>query len=193
MATNGNLWNTSPYSIYARIHATGMHLSVTLLACRGTIPSLWRSLRDKWAWTCWSAGTRTSLRVASAWRIATTCSGLLPRVCTPLHIHACFEIFLWLFCMLHHHAKTRLAATDTAFEFEGRFFVNPGSATGAYHGGQETGDGATLTTYATVPSFALMDVQGSAVTTYVYRLLAGEVKVEKLDFIRPTSAPTSAR
>lgn len=34
-----------------------------------------------------------------------------------------------------------------------------------------------------VPSFVLMDIQGSNVVTYVYQLLENdEVKVEKLDF-----------
>lgn len=31
-----------------------------------------------------------------------------------------------------------------------------------------------------IPSFALLDVQGSVVVTYVYRLIDGEVKVEKV-------------
>lgn len=31
-----------------------------------------------------------------------------------------------------------------------------------------------------IPSFALLDIQGSVVVTYVYRLIDGEVKVEKV-------------
>ena len=68
-----------------------------------------------------------------------------------------------------------------AFEFEGRFFVNPGSATGAYHG-----TSGHLSDGESPPSFALMDVQGPAVTTYVYQLVDGDVKVEKLDFRKST-------
>jgi vacuolar protein sorting-associated protein 29 len=59
-----------------------------------------------------------------------------------------------------------------AFEYEGRFFINPGSVTGSYSGIQ-----AEVT-----PSFALLDVQGSSITTYVYQLIDGEVKVEKMEF-----------
>jgi vacuolar protein sorting-associated protein 29 len=37
-----------------------------------------------------------------------------------------------------------------------------------------------------IPSFVLMDIQeaASAVTFYVYKLIDGEVKVEKLDFTK---------
>ncbi|KAL1925627.1 uncharacterized protein VTP21DRAFT_510 [Calcarisporiella thermophila] len=59
-----------------------------------------------------------------------------------------------------------------AFEYEGKFFINPGSATGAYSalGGETT------------PSFVLLDIQGSVVVTYVYQLIDGEVKVEKIEY-----------
>ena len=101
-----------------------------------------------------------------------------------------------------------------AFEFEGRFFLNPGSATGAFtfaklgqgtqkkddkkEGEQEAEAGdATSTTLAkdasksatassgasgTTPSFALMDLQGNNVVTYVYQLVDGEVRVERVEF-----------
>src|SRR5258708_29908822 len=36
------------------------------------------------------------------------------------------------------------------------------------------------------PSFALMDVQGPVVVTYVYRLIDNEVKVEKIEWRKPT-------
>ncbi|KAJ3089512.1 Vacuolar protein sorting-associated protein 29 [Quaeritorhiza haematococci] len=64
-----------------------------------------------------------------------------------------------------------------AYEYEGRFFVNPGSATGAF---------STLTagTGESTPSFVLMDVQGATVVMYIYQLINGEVKVEKLDFTK---------
>jgi vacuolar protein sorting-associated protein 29 len=34
----------------------------------------------------------------------------------------------------------------------------------------------------TTPSFALMDIQGNNVVTYVYQLVDGEVKVERVEF-----------
>ncbi|KAI8809143.1 Metallo-dependent phosphatase-like protein [Cladochytrium replicatum] len=36
----------------------------------------------------------------------------------------------------------------------------------------------------TTPSFVLMDVQGATIVMYVYQLIAGEVKVEKLDYTK---------
>ena len=33
-----------------------------------------------------------------------------------------------------------------------------------------------------IPSFALMDIQGSVVVTYVYQLIEGEVRVEKIEW-----------
>ncbi|WVR07074.1 hypothetical protein IAU60_004113 [Kwoniella sp. DSM 27419] len=63
-----------------------------------------------------------------------------------------------------------------AFEFEGRFFVNPGSATGAWSG---------LWNGEATPSFALMDIQGPVIVTYVYQLVEGEVKVDKVEYRRP--------
>ena len=60
-------------------------------------------------------------------------------------------------------------------EHGGRFFINPGSATGAY---------SALESDA-VPSFALMDIQSSTVVVYVYRLINGEVKVERTEYKKP--------
>ncbi|CAG8684174.1 7791_t:CDS:10 [Cetraspora pellucida] len=60
-----------------------------------------------------------------------------------------------------------------AIEYEGKFFVNPGSATGAYSG---------FSTEDIKPSFVLMDIQGSVVVTYVYRLVDGDVKVDKIEY-----------
>jgi len=59
-----------------------------------------------------------------------------------------------------------------AFEANNKFFINPGSATGAY--GATTGEA--------IPTFVLMDIQGTHVITYVYQLRGEEVKVEKIDF-----------
>ncbi|KAF7722704.1 Vacuolar protein sorting-associated protein 29 [Apophysomyces ossiformis] len=61
-----------------------------------------------------------------------------------------------------------------AFENNGRFFINPGSATGAYSASPDVSD--------PIPSFVLMDVQNSTVVTYVYKLVDNDVKVEKLEY-----------
>ena len=62
-----------------------------------------------------------------------------------------------------------------AYEQEGKFYVNPGSATGAY---------SALDTEIT-PSFILMDIQSTTVVTYVYQLIDGEVKVDRIEFKKP--------
>jgi len=59
-----------------------------------------------------------------------------------------------------------------AYEFGDKFFINPGSATGAYSG---------LTSDVN-PSFVLMDIQGSNVVTFVYQLINDEIRITKLDF-----------
>lgn len=72
-----------------------------------------------------------------------------------------------------------------AYEMEGKFFVNPGSATGAVSWLDETlpaeeEDG-------NIPSFVLMDVQGDVLVLYVYQLKKDaegneSVGVEKVSF-----------
>jgi len=59
-----------------------------------------------------------------------------------------------------------------SFEANGKFFVNPGSATGAY----------AATTSEVVPSFVLMDIQDSNVVTYVYKLVGDSVNVQKIEY-----------
>ncbi|KAH6904698.1 Metallo-dependent phosphatase [Coprinopsis sp. MPI-PUGE-AT-0042] len=63
--------------------------------------------------------------------------------------------------------------TFQAIESDNKFFVNPGSATGAWSG---------AFTHDPTPSFALMDIQGNVVVTYVYQLVEGEVRVEKIEW-----------
>jgi hypothetical protein len=41
------------------------------------------------------------------------------------------------------------------------------------------------------PSFALMDIQGPVVVTYVYQLIEGEVRVEKIEFRKDAEAQAS--
>ncbi|KAF7490160.1 Vacuolar protein sorting-associated protein 29 [Sarcoptes scabiei] len=59
-----------------------------------------------------------------------------------------------------------------AFERDGKFFINPGSATGAYSALESN----------VIPSFVLMDIQSSTVVNYVYKLIGNEVKVERTEF-----------
>uniref|UniRef100_A0A8C4XPE6 Vacuolar protein sorting-associated protein 29 n=1 Tax=Falco tinnunculus TaxID=100819 RepID=A0A8C4XPE6_FALTI len=59
-----------------------------------------------------------------------------------------------------------------AFEYENKFYVNPGSATGAY----------SALEMNIIPSFVLLDIQASTVVTYVYRLIEDDVKVERIEF-----------
>lgn len=59
-----------------------------------------------------------------------------------------------------------------AYEFEGKFYINPGSATGAYSALESN----------VIPSFVLMDIQSSSVVIYVYQLIGDEVKVERNEY-----------
>jgi len=58
------------------------------------------------------------------------------------------------------------------FEYEKRYIVNPGSATGAY----------SALNASVIPSFVLMAVKQNKVVTYVYELKDGEVNVSKSEF-----------
>ncbi|PYH95816.1 vacuolar protein sorting 29 [Aspergillus ellipticus CBS 707.79] len=76
-----------------------------------------------------------------------------------------------------------------AFELEGRFFVNPGSATGAMSTAYGP-EGEEPT-----PSFCLMDIQGDVLVLYVYQLKTDAngvetVAVEKVSF-RKNNFPSS--
>lgn len=59
-----------------------------------------------------------------------------------------------------------------AYEHGNKFYINPGSATGAFN---------PLDTNV-VPSFVLMDIQSTTVVTYVYQLIGDEVKVERIEY-----------
>ncbi|KAK3904604.1 Metallo-dependent phosphatase-like protein [Staphylotrichum tortipilum] len=85
------------------------------------------------------------------------------------------------------------------FEYMDKFFVNPGSATGALTTDWAAGDAMGMGGSAeeeVVPSFCLMDVQGISLTLYVYQLRKGEngaenVAVEKVTYTKPVE-PTGA-
>jgi len=59
-----------------------------------------------------------------------------------------------------------------SFEKDGKFFINPGSATGAF----------SPCTPDVVPSFVLMDIQGDHIGCYLYRLIDGNVVVARSEY-----------
>jgi len=61
------------------------------------------------------------------------------------------------------------------YEYQKKYIINPGSATGAFNAGSQT---------PVVPSFVLMAIKGAKVVTYVYELRDGEVNVSKSEFIK---------
>ncbi|XP_058179137.1 vacuolar protein sorting-associated protein 29-like isoform X2 [Rhododendron vialii] len=65
----------------------------------------------------------------------------------------------------------------TAYKHEAGVVINPGSATGAY----------SSVTCDVNPSFVLMDIDATRVVVYVYELVDGEVKVDKIDFKKTTA------
>ncbi|KAL0476805.1 vacuolar protein sorting protein VPS29 [Acrasis kona] len=61
-----------------------------------------------------------------------------------------------------------------AYEYENKFFVNPGSATGAY----------TPLAQKVTPTFVLMDIQNTTIDNYVYQFEDNEVRVKKKVFVK---------
>ena len=59
-----------------------------------------------------------------------------------------------------------------AFEHENKFYINPGSATGAYNALDSN----------VIPSFVILDIQQTTVVAYVYKLISDDVKVERIEY-----------
>ncbi|KAK6152689.1 hypothetical protein DH2020_012328 [Rehmannia glutinosa] len=76
------------------------------------------------------------------------------------------------------HSRDRHTHQFTAYKHEAGVVINPGSATGAF----------SSITYDVNPSFVLMDIDGLRVVVYVYELIDGEVKVDKIDFKKTTTS-----
>ena len=55
---------------------------------------------------------------------------------------------------------------------DGKFYLNPGSATGSYNG----------LTSELVPTFVLMDVKGSTLVVWIYEFQGDEVNVQKFKY-----------
>lgn len=66
-------------------------------------------------------------------------------------------------------------------EYEGKWFINPGSITGAYSSTQFEGEATGVST-GIIPSFILLAIQGNKVVTYVYELKGDQVEVSKSEF-----------
>ena len=64
---------------------------------------------------------------------------------------------------------------DAVIKVEGRFVINPGSATGAY----------SALTDNNVPGFILMAFSGRQITVYVYHYTDDKVTVEKQEIAKP--------
>lgn len=65
-----------------------------------------------------------------------------------------------------------------SFEMNNKYFINPGSATGAFSPSNPN----------PTPSFLLLDVQGDNISCFLYRLINGEVKVDKSTYSRKKDA-----
>lgn len=76
-----------------------------------------------------------------------------------------------------------------AYQLEGKFFVNPGTATGAFYsgwpdeeeGGEEGSENSQLSEDP-IPSFCLLDIQGSVCILYIYSYVDGDIKVDKISY-----------
>ena len=60
------------------------------------------------------------------------------------------------------------------FEFDGRLFVNPGSITGAYSPFESD----------VTPTFVLLDVKGSSITSFNYQWDGSDVKIKKKEWTK---------
>jgi vacuolar protein sorting-associated protein 29 len=64
-----------------------------------------------------------------------------------------------------------------AYDLNQRFYLDCGSATGAF---------SIDSNEQIIPSFVLMDLNAVSLTLYIYKLIEGNVKVEKLEYKKPS-------
>jgi vacuolar protein sorting-associated protein 29 len=119
-----------------------------------------------------------------------TCSSRGIRMCTPS--------FIEMRPLSGNEKLTGAFCRFQAIQYDNKFFVNPGTATGAWTGSFNgyIAMSSFIVIHETnvnfwrhsdpIPSFALMDIQGSVVVTYVYQLIEGEVRVEKIEWRKET-------
>lgn len=79
-----------------------------------------------------------------------------------------------------------------AFERDNKFFINPGSATGAFNALNRFVIFQINVSFlfhfffvilsSTTPSFVLMDIQQASLTLYVYQLVNEKFTVERLEY-----------
>ncbi|CAI8493198.1 unnamed protein product [Pichia kudriavzevii] len=76
------------------------------------------------------------------------------------------------------------ASAPEAYVLEGKFFVAPGSATGVLPATGSSADSADSADSAggSTPSFSLLDVADGKCTLYVYTLVEGDIKVDRVVF-----------
>lgn len=62
--------------------------------------------------------------------------------------------------------------TSSITQYDGKYFINPGSVTGAY----------SPLTGQTKPSFILVAIQGDDIVAFIYELINDEVQIKTLEF-----------
>ena len=62
--------------------------------------------------------------------------------------------------------------TSAIIYHDGKYFINPGSVTGAY----------SPITSSPNPSFILIAIQGDDIVAFMYELINGEVQIKTLEF-----------
>ena len=71
--------------------------------------------------------------------------------------------------------RKRIAKKEThefgVQQYDGKYFINPGSATGAY---------SSLNS-ASTPSFILMAIQGDDIVIFNYMIVNGDLKIDRID------------
>ena len=76
----------------------------------------------------------------------------------------------------------------TATETEGKWFLNPGSISGAYSSVCAGVCDSGSESEEVIPSFILLAIQGTKVMCYVYEEKNGNVDVSKIEFVKGQSS-----
>jgi hypothetical protein len=87
------------------------------------------------------------------------------------HTRQVYIRYMYVYYTCIHSLCVCVCIQFEAVENEGKFFINPGSATGAFNALE----------IEVLPSFVLMDINGPQIVMYVYQLLK-DVKVQKIEY-----------